>query len=168
MLLFGKIMSLVVALVAVFVAAALKTNKRPPWHQGDKWGAFLSIYDRIVSDQFGDCTSRVLDHDRFGSTQVHACGNPAHPAVFLLHGAAECALMWGDWAVPALREGGYYVVSIDTLCDTGRSRPKNGDPANCPQGKGEMTEWILDLKAQLGIKEPISLVGYSYGSFISS
>ena len=60
------------------------------------------------------------------------------------------------------------VVAIDTLCDVGRSIPRNGDTANCPQGQDEMAEWILGVKSQLDIKEPISLVGYSYGSFVAS
>lgn len=159
---------LCVAIFVALAAAGLQTmNRRRPWHQGDKWEKFFAVYDRIASEQYGDCKSGVLDQERFGSTQFYACGNPAHRAVFLIHGAAECALMWGDWMVPALRDR-YFVVAIDTLCDVGRSRPRNGDTTNCPQGKDEMAAWILDLKSQLGIKAPISLVGYSYGSFVSS
>jgi pimeloyl-ACP methyl ester carboxylesterase len=76
--------------------------------------------------------------------------------------------MWGDWISPELSSSGYYVVSVDRLCDMGRSIPLDGNPDNCPQSPEQLALWFEDIVRQLGITEPASIVGYSYGSFAAT
>ena len=158
--------SILVAIVALFVGKAALTPKST-WHQGPSWDRLFAIYDKMATDQFNDCDSRLIE-SRFGSTMVHACGHRDNPPVFLFHGLSSCSLMWGDWVVPTLAKT-YYAVSVDALCDVTRSLPKDANLKSCPQTPADMFEWMMDIKAQLGLQgRPASLVGYSYGAFMAS
>jgi pimeloyl-ACP methyl ester carboxylesterase len=172
-----KTVSWLVLAIAVLTALAIqKINKKKAdsikWHEGPKWEGFFKIYDEFAESQYYSnrfCESKQLE-SRFGSTQVHACGQPSDPAVLLLHGMGSCSVMYGDWIVPTLMER-HYVVAIDSLCDVGRSLPRDGDPASCPQTRDEIGEWFVTILDQLGLNNnnneqpPAALVGYSYGSF---
>jgi len=154
-----------VALIAGLVISAQKQLQK--WHDGDKWQALLDLDHRRAAKQYSGCDSRLLQ-SRFGITQVYACGNPSNPPIFLFHGMGTSSVMWGDWVVPKLRHT-HYVVAVDALCDIGRSRPKDGDTTNCPNSQAQAGEWFLSMKQELiGTGSRASLVGYSYGSFLSS
>jgi pimeloyl-ACP methyl ester carboxylesterase len=171
--------SWLVLAIAVLAALAIeKISKKKAdnskWHEGPKWDRFFKIYDELAESQYYSnrfCESKQLE-SHFGSTQVHACGQPSDPPVLLLHGMGSCSVMYGDWIVPTLMESHYYVVAIDSLCDVGRSLPRDGETDNCPQTRDEIGEWFVTILDQLGLNNnnnnkqpPAALVGYSYGSF---
>ena len=146
----------------------LRFNKTTyEWHEGPKWKRFLSIYDDRIVQDYPDCDSRLLP-TRFGSTQVHACGDSTKPAVLLLHGAGSNSLIYGDWLIPTLRLT-HYAVAVDFICDAGRSVPKEKSVSNCPQSQQELADWISDVVSALNIpNNNVSIIGYSYGSFIAA
>lgn len=61
----------------------------------------------------------------------------------------------------------YQAFVIDFVCDVGRSIPKEGNPLNCPASPQEIAQWVQEIADSLQIKEPISLLGYSYGTTIA-
>jgi pimeloyl-ACP methyl ester carboxylesterase len=137
-----------------------------PWHQGPHWQTFLQCYDRRATEQYSACSPRLVT-THFGSTQTYACGNPSHPPVVFLHGAGSSSLIWGDWIVPQIQSQ-FYSIFIDYVCDAGRSSPRDNDTKNCPQTADDLAQWLKEILTELHLSSPVSLVGYSYGSFIAS
>ena len=161
-----SISSLLVVSVAVAIAYfSRKTPSYLPWHNNENWDRLLNIYDQQAAIQYSDCNSSLID-THFGKIQVHACGDPENPTVLFLHGAGASSLIYGDWLVPGLKDS-HYCVSVDYPCDTGRSSPKDMDPKNCPATEVELAEWVQEIVSQVSISNPVSLVGYSYGSLVS-
>jgi len=161
--------SLVVLIVALLASHFFfRLNKTThEWHEGPKWQRFLSIYDDRILQEYPDCDSRLLP-TRFGSTQVHACGDSTKPAVLMLHGAGSNSLIYGDWLIPTIRLT-HYAVAVDFICDAGRSVPKEKNVSNCPQSQQELADWISDVVSGLKIlSNKVSIIGYSYGSFIAA
>ena len=142
---------------------------KPKWHRGPQWERALKAYDVEVKKHFSEKTqSRVIVSDKFGCTQVYACGDATNPPVFLFHGMGANSMMFGQWLVPELTKH-YYTICVDTLGDIGRSCPKDGDPTNIPADEKEFTEWFLDLRIQLGLQHKRAhLIGYSYGCYVAS
>ena len=183
-MMFFSTTSLLILTAAVLLVLLLRRSfqDNTKWHEGDDWNRFFRVYDELAKEQFGNCESKKIE-SRFGSTQVHICGSRKDPEisddkvqqddvkspVFLLHGLASQSLIFGNWLVPSLAES-HYTVSIDSLCDVGRSYPKNGDPKSCPQTSDELSEWIIDIADQLNIPKQtkVDLVGYSYGGFVAA
>jgi len=139
-----------------------------PWHEGPKWTRYLEVYDSLIEKKYPDCEKKLIP-TRFGSTQSYACGSISKPPVLLLPGSGGNSLMYSDWLVPAMRNS-YYVVAVDYVCDVGRSIPKDKSLSNCPKTQQDLAEWVSDIVTGLGfLSQPkVSLVGYSYGSFIAA
>mmetsp|Transcript_22107 Transcript_22107/g.26983 ORF Transcript_22107/g.26983 Transcript_22107/m.26983 type:complete len:336 (+) Transcript_22107:154-1161(+) len=160
--------SLLILALALVIGNVLRYQIQPQlFHKGEKWERLLEMYDDIASEQFRDCDSRLLPLTEFGATYTHSCGDKTKPPVLFFHGMGTNSLMYGDWLIPSLSKD-YYAVAVDTLCDMGRSLPLNGNPSSCPQTEQEIGEWAKEVLNQLGIQKPVSLVGYSYGCFVSS
>lgn len=186
--------SFLVTGVVVALAAAWIANRRreqpAKWHKGSQWDRLLRIYDDIASDVFKACQARLVPSTflvpatstvegeattmvpRY-QTHVFECAgdsNTAHSrgTVVLFHAGGANALMYGDWLVPALVQQGFTTVAVDYPCDLGKSVVANSDTANCPLSANEMTDWALDVIQQLQLDKPVSLVGYSYGSFVAA
>ena len=161
------IQTIVVLAIAVAVGKVLLGQKKYPWHEGPQWERFLKNYDDSVAKNYNDCESKLIP-TRFGATQVHGCGDISKPAVLFLHGARASSIMYSDWLIPSLRKD-HYAVAVDFICDIGRSVPKDKNTANCPQNRQEMAEWLQEVVHGLSLHfNQVSLVGYSYGSFISA
>lgn len=157
--------------VAALAWAAWSLFLRPApdkWHTGSKWQALLNVYDEMAREQFAGtgCKSLVLPTS-FGQTQAYTCGDASHPAVLMLHGAGSNSLIFGDWIVPHIRDR-YFAVSVDFVCDAGRSAPLDGDTSKCPQDQAQLAQWVREVVQRLNISAPVSLIGYSYGSFIAA
>jgi hypothetical protein len=119
---------LVIWIVAVGVwmkRQLVPSHRYLPWHRTPLWLSFLDVYDRLASQYFEGCDSRLVS-TRFGDTHVFACGSAAHPPLLFFHGAASSSLMFGRWLLPAFKHN-YYSIALDYPCDTGRSVPPNGD-----------------------------------------
>jgi len=195
-----------------FSAGNRSSPVAPLWHEGPEWERLLSMYDDVARQHYYDapdnnnnsnknCRSETVESKKFGTTQIHSCGGGGTTAtktteehvVFMLHGLSSSGLMWGDWLVPALLTGGsngyYRVVTVDALCDMGRSLPRDGDPRNCPQTEADVAEWFSDVRQHVlrqieqeeeeeeaagddesrnrPNRRQVSLVGYSYGSYLA-
>lgn len=77
-----------VLLAAIFVGAVITLDSEnrvlssltmyvlgndTPWHTGEAWDQFLSLYDERVASSLGHCTHELL-RTRFGETMAHMCG----------------------------------------------------------------------------------------------
>jgi pimeloyl-ACP methyl ester carboxylesterase len=167
MALFSLFILLFAAIFGVYLR--FKRSSYLPWHETSEWQEFLKVYDTLANEQYlskPSCESKDVD-TRFGKTHAFTCGDPLHHAVLLLHGATANAMMFGDWMVPSLLDAGLYAIAIDYPCDVGRSIPPKGDPNNCPQSEREIADWATEVASGLGVKQPFSMVGYSYGCLVA-
>lgn len=164
-----------------------------PWHEGPYWERMLSIYDDLAAELYRGCFSRYVATP-YGSTHVFTCGDPTDwlkfPAILFLHGGSSTSLDYGDWLIPPIvQQGDHFVIAADIPCETGRTIPLDGDPSNCPQTKEALAQWVEELvmglynddillpnktksddpsAGQPQLSPTVSIVGYSYGSFIAS
>ena len=144
------------------------THRYMPWHNTPQWDHFLTVYDRLAAQYFGsrkECQSQMLS-TIYGQTQAYVCGSVDDPPVLLLHGAGSNALIYGQWLLPNLTAT-HRTIAVDYPCDTGRSIPPHGDPSLCPQTQEALADWVSQVLQQVGVTKPASLVGYSYGAFVS-
>ncbi len=140
--------------------------KKARVHEGKAWAERLKAYDKYAAEHFGDHQAVDLE-SRFGSTRAYLCGNPENPSIMILHGLMSCSLDM-VYLLPALVQN-YYLIFVDRMGEVGRTRPVDGLNSNLPKGKAETIEWFLFVKKELGLLgKPVSLIGHSYGSFLSS
>ena len=159
--------------MATVVAYLYHLSQQPPtflpWHETDGWIDFLKVYDRVAQQVYPGCKVYQIP-TKWGLTHSYACGNPNNPALLMLYGAEGSSLDWGEWLVPTLSRD-YYAIAIDYPCDTGRSIPNNRNAENCPSTEESQAEWVQDvvkgLKTSAHYKNtrPVSLIGYSYGTY---
>mmetsp|Transcript_9613 Transcript_9613/g.27527 ORF Transcript_9613/g.27527 Transcript_9613/m.27527 type:complete len:332 (-) Transcript_9613:120-1115(-) len=152
---------------AVVLRYALSQGPSPEWHKGPEWERLLTLYDRWAADGFKDCEAWLVPTD-FGSTQVWSCGDLEGPPVLMLSGAGSSSLIYTTWILPRLVKRNFHVLAVDFVCDVGRSSPLNGNKANCPKSRDDLAVWVKQVLTQSNVSSPVSLVGYSYGSFISA
>src|SRR5215212_10521731 len=106
------------------------------------------------------------DHSRFADVdgiRVHyqEAGDPAAPALVLIHGFASSTLVWSKVFL-ALAEAGFRVVAVDMLGYGYSGKPRNGEYTIAGQAK-----LLIGLLDQLGI-ERATLVGSSYGGAVAA
>jgi pimeloyl-ACP methyl ester carboxylesterase len=96
-----------------------------------------------------------------GQTFVRACGRATDPPLVLLHGARGGSLMWTETV--ATLAARHRVYALDTPGDAGFSvsRSDFSKPA-------DFLNWLDEVLAVLAPKEPVSLMGISYGGWIAS
>lgn len=135
------------------------------WHQGEKWEIFLKLYDEITQPPMFEKSKFIPT--KFGDTQVHTSGNSDNPPLVFLHGIASCSVMFGDWLFPHFSKD-YYCIAVDTMGDLGRSLPRDGDPENGIHDESEAAEWLSEVLDGLSIQQPVSIIGYSFGCFLST
>jgi pimeloyl-ACP methyl ester carboxylesterase len=76
--------------------------------------------------------------------------------------------MFGEWLLPAVVKQNNFAIAVDYICDTGRSVPKDGKVENCPSNEMEIAQWwVEEIATELSLKKSVSMVGYSYGAYIS-
>ncbi|MEV0297814.1 alpha/beta hydrolase [Nocardia sp. NPDC050710] len=94
---------------------------------------------------------------------VESFGDPAHPAILLLHGAGESLLAWDDEFAQRLAAGGRYVVRYDSR-DAGRSTTY---PVGAPAyGLRDLVADAAGLIEALGVGRA-HLVGMSQGAAVA-
>jgi pimeloyl-ACP methyl ester carboxylesterase len=102
-----------------------------------------------------------------GANGVALCaetfGDPAHPAVVLLHGAGNDMLSWDERLCERLADGGRYVVRCD-FRDAGRS--VTYPPGEPPYGLRDLVADTVGLLDALGI-ERAHLAGMSMGASVA-
>jgi pimeloyl-ACP methyl ester carboxylesterase len=162
--------SLVAVVLVTLVGRRIIFPKSPsyePWHMNEAWDRLLKVYDETADEVYKKCESKLVNTS-FGMTQTYACGHRFNsPPVMFFHGAASDSSLFGEWLLPAVVKQNMFAVAVDYICDTGRSIPKDGKVENCPSNEKEIVQWVEEIAAALFLKTPVSMVGYSYGSYIS-
>lgn len=95
---------------------------------------------------------------------VLEAGNPAHPALLLLHGFPELAYSWRK-VMPALAAAGYYVIAPD---QRGYGRTTGWDVDNL--GSFRFLNLVRDamgLLRALGIAQVAAVVGHDFGASVA-
>mmetsp|Transcript_4289 Transcript_4289/g.9521 ORF Transcript_4289/g.9521 Transcript_4289/m.9521 type:complete len:308 (+) Transcript_4289:324-1247(+) len=133
------------------------------WHEGVGWQAFLALYDEAAAELYDD--TRLVP-TKFGDTQVNIKGDTSKKPIIMLHGISSCSIMW-EWLLEDLPKD-YCCVAIDTIGDLGRSYPKDGDPDNGMVSENDAAEWIMEVVDSLPISQPVIMLGYSFGAYLSS
>ncbi|MER6401154.1 alpha/beta hydrolase [Kitasatospora sp. NPDC001603] len=89
-------------------------------------------------------------------------GDPADPAVLLIHGAGHCALNWSDGFVRRLADGGRFVVRYDSRDAGGSTTYPVGAP---PYGLPDLADDAAALIGALGLGAA-HVVGMSQGAAV--
>ncbi len=118
--------------------------------------AVRALYDAALQNWRAPYDTLTIP-TRHGDTFVIASGDPALPAVILLHGAGSNSTIWaGDVADYCRR---YRVYAVDLIGEAGRSAP------NRPAWEGPaFAEWLGDVLDGLQV-ERAALVGISQGGW---
>ncbi len=120
--------------------------------------AVLSYYEDLIK-RLGAAHERIAVKTRYGDTSLIAAGDPANPALILLHGSSMNAAMWiGD--IPQYAEH-FRVYAPDIPGEPGYS-----DEGQLPLDTGDYAEWLLGVMDALGVKRA-ALVGASLGGFLA-
>eukprot|EP00933_Yihiella_yeosuensis_P067025 TRINITY_DN71624_c0_g1_i1.p1 TRINITY_DN71624_c0_g1~~TRINITY_DN71624_c0_g1_i1.p1 ORF type:complete len:332 (+),score=42.31 TRINITY_DN71624_c0_g1_i1:62-1057(+) len=126
------------------------------------WDKMLQLYDAKVQEDFADCEHKQISTS-FGMTQVHVSGSRADPPVLLFHGVRATSLQF-DFLVKPLAKR-HCVIAVDYICDVGRSLA-----TKAPTSDEDHAQWFLELAEGLGLpsEKGLTLVGFSYGSFLAA
>jgi pimeloyl-ACP methyl ester carboxylesterase len=108
-----------------------------------------------------NATQRVVFEVSEGFSLVGtACGDPAGPKVFLMHGGAQSRGAW-DRGLRALAAAGYRAIALDMR--------GHGESDWAPDGRYALEDWAGDLirivakLSEGGERRPVALVGASRG-----
>jgi len=119
---------------------------------------FIEKYDSCLKAWPVPYETEYIDSE-IGLTHVIACGNKNAPVLVLMHGASATSAMWIP-NIEALSEK-YYIVAIDIPGDPNKSKMKRKF-----ENIKDASDWLIDIIDKLNI-DTFSLLGFSYGSFIS-
>ena len=109
-------------------------------------------------------TARHVTTDTGLQMHLLEAGDPAHPALLLLHGFPELAYSWRK-VMPALAAAGYYVIAPD---QRGYGRTTGWDVENL--GSFRFLNLVRDamgLLRTLGIKHVAAVVGHDFGASVA-
>ena len=134
----------------------------PAYHPFRSAGAkerYLAYYDHMAERWPVASEPRMLD-TAYGRTFVRVSGPAGAPPLVLLHGAGGNSLMWLP-NVEAL-SACHRTYAVDTIDDCGRS--VYARPLTCAD---DFVRWLDELFTALDLREPIDLVGLSYGGWLT-
>ena len=119
----------------------------------------------LTAEIRADLVKQGLAHqfiDLPGGTVHYRLEGPANgPVIVLIHGFSIPSYVWDDYFAP-LTDAGFRVLAFDNYGRGFSDRPKG--PYNA-----DLTDNLLvNLLNQLGIKQPVHLVGYSMGGAIAT
>ena len=131
-----------------------------PFKSAEAKEKFLKVYDQRAKDWPVPSTNRMIETD-YGMTFVRISGPETAPSLVLLHGAGGNSLIW----TPNIKELSekYRTYAVDMIDGQGRSIPTKPT-----QTADHMTAWLDQLFTTLNLKGHISLVGLSYGGWVTS
>lgn len=138
---------------------AFEINDYHPFRSERTREKYLSFYDAKAKEWPGESEERMVATS-YGETFVRINGEENAPPLVLLPGGGATSLMWRD-NIEKLSEN-YRTYAIDNIYDFGRSiyRKRMG----CPE---HLVKWLDELFTALVLDDSISLIGYSYGSWIA-
>ena len=115
-----------------------------------------SYYNQILS---AFPLNQVYIDTSFGKTFVLEAGNPANPAIVLLHGSCSNSAAWlGD--MPALLDG-FHIYAVDIVGEPGNSEENRLDIHS-----NEYPQWLHEVLNGLNINNAV-IMGNSMGGWLS-
>jgi pimeloyl-ACP methyl ester carboxylesterase len=134
----------------------------PPFHpfRSDKAKArFLALYEERAKFWPVPSETRMVDTS-YGQTFVRTSGPADGPPLVLMHGGGGNSLMW----IPnvGVMSDHHRVYAVDNIYDFGRSVYTR--PVKTPD---DFVRWLDDLLGTLEPDRPVSLMGLSYGGWLS-
>jgi pimeloyl-ACP methyl ester carboxylesterase len=138
----------------------MKLSDHHPFRSAKARERFLARYDRKAARWPVPSASTMVDTS-FGRTFVRISGPEGAPPIVLLHGVGGNSLQWSA-NVEALSVS-HRVFALDLLYDHGRSVSTR--PARSVL---DLTDWLDEVRAGLGLEGGIHLVGLSYGGWLAS
>ncbi|APR80167.1 putative carboxylesterase [Minicystis rosea] len=131
-----------------------------PFRSAKAQARFWARYDLRAARWPVPSVSSMVDTS-FGKTFVRISGPVEAPPMVLLHGVGGSSLQWAA-NIEAL-SASHRVFAIDLLYEHGRSVPVR--PARTVV---DLTDWLDEVRAGLGLENGICLVGLSYGGWLAS
>ncbi len=137
----------------------MKTPPHHPFRSAKAKDRYLKRYDERAQSWPGESETRTVETPA-GETLVRISGPADGPPLVLLPSASATSLFWSP-NIEALSES-FRVYALDNIYDFGRSvyrRPfKTFD---------DYTDWLDSLFDALGLKGDVSLMGLSYGAWLT-
>ncbi len=131
-----------------------------PFRSADTRARFLAHYDGRAASWPVPSTERLVETSH-GPTFVRVSGELGAPPVVLLPGLGATSLMWS--ANVAALAARFAVYAVDNVYDHGRST--NTQPF---RRSADFVGWLDALLDGLEIRESVSFVGASYGSWLAT
>ncbi|MDO6596610.1 alpha/beta fold hydrolase [Oceanihabitans sp. 2_MG-2023] len=118
----------------------------------------LTLYNQKLKELHISYTEKLIE-TAFGNTNVIVTGDIKLPPLVLIHGTGGCAPQFLE-SFPNLSLK-YCVYAIDVLAQPNKSAENRPDMKSMAYGK-----WLTEVIIKLGL-EQVTLVGFSFGGFIS-
>jgi pimeloyl-ACP methyl ester carboxylesterase len=118
----------------------------------------LKLYNQKVKELNIEYTEKLIE-TTFGNTNIISTGDTKHPPLLLIHGTGGCSPQVLE-SFPNLSSK-YCVYAIDVLAQPNKSAENRLNMKSVEYGK-----WLTEVIIKLGL-EQVTLVGFSFGGFIS-
>lgn len=137
----------------------MKQEAYHPFRSADAQTEYLAYYDRLAQGWPVPSQTRMVD-TAYGQTFVRLSGPVDAPPLVLLPGGALNSTMWLP-NIEALSQK-YRTYAVDQIYDTGRSIY-----THAPKTVSDLLDWLDELLTKLGLGDSISLMGLSYGGWLT-
>lgn len=132
-----------------------------PYRSAEARELCLRALENLAASQWPAASEQRMVPTRFGATFVRITGPPEAPLLLLLHGAGSTSLMWAPNVAALSRQ--YRTVAVDQVGEFGRSACTMP-----PESMQDLMSWLDDLIAALQPRQPVTLVGMSYGGALAA
>jgi pimeloyl-ACP methyl ester carboxylesterase len=138
----------------------MTTQPYYPFRSEQAKAEYSAKYLRWAKEWPVPCETKLIDTPS-GQTFVRISGSVDNPPLVLLHGARGTSLMWIH-CIAAL-SAHYRTYALETMTDVGFSVPRRkfSTPA-------DLVAWLGEVFRVLAPKEPLNLMGMSYGGWLAS
>ena len=137
----------------------MKTPPHHPFRSAKAKDRYLKLYDERASSWPGESETRTVETDA-GETLVRINGPFDGPPLVLLPSASATSLFWRP-NIEALSKS-FRVYSLDNIYDFGRSVYRRPFKTS-----NDYTDWLDGLFDALGLTGDVSLMGLSYGAWLT-
>jgi pimeloyl-ACP methyl ester carboxylesterase len=136
-------------------------NEHHPFRSKEKKEKCLAMFEAMEKSNWPVESERLYIETSYGKTFIRASGSVSDPPFVLLHGMGGNSLYWGR-NIKELSEE-FRTYAVDTIDDYGLS------VSSIPmKNSSDYVKWLDEVFAQLGLNDNISLMGHSYGGWLTS